>query len=267
MTPGPSVTGDVVAMNGIQLAYSVSGTGDPLLLIMGLGADRSAWQPHLECWERDFRCVAVDNRGAGRSSAPDGPYTTAMMADDYAGLVQALGLGPVRVVGISMGGAVAQELALRHPQLVQRLVLVSTWAKCDVYTSEVFQSLAALQAKAGPEEFAQLLQLWIWSPGYLAAHLDELRAERVAATGMAPAAFAAQAAACRTHDTMQRLPDINVPTLITVGTADIFTPVHHAQQLQAGIPQAELKLFPDAAHAHHWEALDRFNTDVAEWLS
>ncbi len=267
MTAGAPATGDVVATNGIQLAYSVTGAGEPLLLIMGLGADRTAWQPHVECWERSFRCLAVDNRGAGRSSAPDGPYTTAMMADDYAGLLQALELGPVRVVGISMGGAIAQEVALRHPQLVQRLVLVSTWAKCDAYTSEVFESLAALQAEAGPQEFAQLLQLWIWSPGYYAAHLAELRAARLAPAGMAPAAFAAQAAACQTHDTEGRLADITVPTLITAGTADIFTPVQHAEQLQAGIPQAELRLFPAAAHAHHWEALERFNTEVAEWLS
>jgi pimeloyl-ACP methyl ester carboxylesterase len=267
MTASSAVTGDAVATNGIQLAYQVTGTGDPLLLIMGLGADRSAWQPHVQCWEHNFRCLAVDNRGAGRSSAPDGPYTTAMMADDYAGLLQALGLGAVRVVGISMGGAVAQELALRHPQLVQRLVLVSTWAQCDAYTSEVFETLAALQAIVSPREFAQLLQLWIWSPGYFAAHRDELRAERPEAAGMTPAAFTAQAAACRFHDTTLRLPGITVPTLITAGTADIFTPVLYAQQLQAGLPHAELRLFPGTGHAHHWEALDQFNTDVAQWLS
>ena len=120
-----------VATNGIELAYTEHGDGEPLLLIMGLGADSSAWESHVAAYHKRYRCIAVDNRGVGASSTPVGPYSTGQMADDYAGLLEALDLGPVRVVGISMGGAIAQELALRHPELVERLVLVATWAKSD----------------------------------------------------------------------------------------------------------------------------------------
>ena len=258
-----------VATNGIELSYVEEGEGEPLLLIMGLGADASAWQLHLEAYRERFHCFAVDNRGAGASSKPAGPYSTQQMADDYAGLVRALGLSPVRVVGISMGGAIAEQLALRHPDLVKRMVIVSSWARCDAYTAEVFRHFAAVRARVTPAEFTQLLQLWIWGPGYVAAHLDELREERAADAPppMGQAAFEAQCAACIAHDTVARLHEIGAPTLITAGAADIFTPLRFAQELHARISGSELHVFPDAAHAHHWECLDMFNELTSAWLA
>src|ERR1035437_1641078 len=92
--------GNTVTVNGIKLAWEERGAGAPLVLIMGLGADRSAWAQHARAWERQFRCILVDNRGAGESDHPAGPYSTAQMADDYAGLITALGLRAVQVVGI-----------------------------------------------------------------------------------------------------------------------------------------------------------------------
>lgn len=270
MSAGPqgAATGmRTVATNGIRLSYTESGTGHPLLLIMGLGAGASAWRPHVQSWDRRFRCIAVDNRGVGGSDVPAGPYSTEMMADDYAGLLEALGTGPTHVVGISMGGAIAQELALRHPHLVERLVLVSTWARCDPYTAEVFDSLAALHEQAERPRFAQLLQLWIWSPAFMAAHFDTLRSERGEPAAITPAAFTAQAAACKNHDTVERLREMAVPTLITAGAADIFVSPSHARQLSEGITGSRLRLFADAGHAHHWEVLDCFNEEVADWLS
>src|ERR1700704_2583152 len=151
---------------GLGLAYREAGRGRPLLLIMGLGADSTAWEAHTQAWSRKFRCIAVDNRGAGASSAPAGPYTTAILADDYAELVTGLGLGAVPVVGISMGGAIAQELALRHPALVTRLVLVSSWARLDAHAAEIFASLGAVRAQVDRATFTRLLQLWIWDPGW-----------------------------------------------------------------------------------------------------
>ena len=99
---------------GINLGYREAGRGEPLVLAMGLGADSTAWERHVQRWARGYRCIAVDNRGAGASSAPPGPYSTAQLADDYAELIVELDLGPVQVVGVSMGGAIGQELALRH---------------------------------------------------------------------------------------------------------------------------------------------------------
>jgi pimeloyl-ACP methyl ester carboxylesterase len=252
---------------GIELAYREAGHGDPLLLIMGLGADSAAWDQHVRAWASTFRCVAVDNRGAGSSSAPPGPYSTAMLADDCAELIGELGLGPVPVAGISMGGAIAQELALRHPGLVSKLVLVSTWARLDRYAAEIFQNLAAMRAQADRAAFTQLLQLWIWNPGWFEQSAAGLVAERAAAgPAMAQHAFAAQAMACAGHDTASRLGQISVPTLITAGSRDVFTPLRFARQLAAAIPGARLEIFDEAAHAHHWERLEDFNALVKEWL-
>jgi pimeloyl-ACP methyl ester carboxylesterase len=258
-----------VQTNGIQLAYYEEGAGEPLVLIMGLGADASAWRLHLDAYRERFRCFAVDNRGSGASSKPEGPYSTAQMAEDYAGLVRELGLGAVRVVGVSMGGAIAQELALRHPELVERMVIVSSWARCDAYTAEVFRHFAAARSQVGLSDFTQLLQLWIWSPRYLAANFDELLQVRTAELPppMEQAAFEAQCVACVTHDTLGRLPQIRVPTLITAGAADIFTPLRFAEVLHASIAGSEIHVFPNAAHAHHWECLDMFNELTSDWLT
>lgn len=258
-----------VATNGIEFAYLEQGEGDPLVLIMGLGADSSAWESHLEAYRQHFRCFAVDNRGAGESSAPAGAYSTAQMADDYAGLIRGLALGPVRVVGISMGGAIAQELVLRHPELVERLVIVSSWGRCDEYTAEVFRHFARVRARVSSGDFTQLLQLWIWSPGYVAGHLDELREAREpqSAPPMAQIAFEAQCEACIRHDALERLSQIRVPVLITAGGSDIFTPLRFARELHTVIPDSKLQVFSDAGHAHHWERLDMFNTVTAAWLA
>jgi len=236
---------------------------------MGLGADASLWELHLAAYRDHFRCFAVDNRGVGYSSAPSHPYTTESMADDYAGLIRALELGRVRVVGISMGGAIAQQLVLRHPDLVDRMVLVASWARCDDYTAEVFNHFARVRAVVEPEVFTQLLQLWIWAPRYVNSHLVELRETRVVPPplAMSQAAFEAQCHACITHDASDRLPELSLPTLITAGAADIFTPLRLAQDLHDRISGSQLEIFPAAGHAHHWEALDEFNQLTTNWLS
>jgi pimeloyl-ACP methyl ester carboxylesterase len=265
--------GNTVHVNGISLAWEERGSGPPLVLIMGLGADRSAWEQHARAWERHFRCILVDNRGAGESDHPAGPYSTAQMADDYAGLVAALGLGAVQVVGISMGGAIAQQLALRHPQMVRAMVLASTWARCDLYMASVFRHFATMRGQTNAADFTQLLQLWIWSPESTERMKEDLRAaredaSRAAAEGrwMPQSAFEAQCEACIHHDTTIELCNIHVPVLLTAGSEDIFTPVRCARYLHQNLEGSELKLFPECAHVHHWEALEEFNSFTMHWL-
>ncbi|MFJ4784067.1 alpha/beta fold hydrolase [Streptomyces sp. NPDC088794] len=248
----------------MELAYTEIGVGEPLVLIMGLGAPGTAWEPHTAAWSRSFRCLAADNRGAGKSPAPPGPYTTAAMADDYADLIKGQELGPARVVGISMGGAIAQELALRHPELVSRLVLVASWARCDPHTAEIFRTLPLIWDRQ--EVATALLQWLIWTPGWFAAHEDELLAERTAPGRMSCSAFGAHAAACVSHDALDRLGGIRAPTLVTAGDADLFVPPRLSRELAEAVPGATLEIFSGAGHTHHWEQLDRFNTIVEAWL-
>lgn len=260
----------IVQANGININYEERGEGEPLILIMGLGADGSVWEDHAQAYEKHFRCILMDNRGAGLSDKPEGSYTTDMMADDTAGLMDALGIEKARIAGISMGGAIAQSLALRHPDRVQSMVLVSTWARCDTYAKIVFENFKKMRAVSDPGDFMELLQLWIFAADHIAAnHADLLQGQqdaRDAENPMPQHAFDAQCDACITHDTLDELDKINIPTLITIGTADIFTPYAFSEAIQEGIKDSELFVLERVGHAHHWEKLDEFNSKTTTWL-
>jgi pimeloyl-ACP methyl ester carboxylesterase len=251
----------------VRLSWEEAGQGDPVVLIMGLNAPGAAWQPHVDQWSRSFRCLAVDNRGAGSSPAPPGPYTTAVMADDYGRLIDELGLGRCRVVGISMGGAIAQELALRRPDLVERLVLVATWAAGDPYALQVLGLIDAVRQAVDEPTFSAFLQTLVWTPAWFAEHEAELVAARADPLAVGRAALTAQVEACRTHDTTDRLHRIAVPTLVTAGAADRFIPAELSIALADALPDARLELFADTGHVHHWEELARFNDCVEEFLT
>jgi len=275
-----------VRANGIEIAYEEQGQGDPLVLIMGLGADGSLWEDHVRAYQEHFRCIMMDNRGAGGSDKPKGPYTTKMMAADTAGLMDALGIEKARVAGISMGGC----LALDYPDKVRSQVLVSTWPKCNTYAAVVFEHLKSMRALASPSDFTRLLQLWIYAAPYFEENLEELcEAQQEAADNYMPLhafaaqcdacithdtldrlmplhAFAAQCDACITHDTLDRLGEIRVPTLISVGEDDIFTPMHFAQTIHQRITNSKLIVFPGCGHVHHWENLDEFNSKTLTFL-
>ena len=259
----PSITS-----NGIRIHYRERGSGEPLVLIMGLGAPGSLWEDHVAAYEKHFRCILMDNRGAGDSDKPEGSYTTRMMAEDTAGLMDALSIEHARVAGISMGSAIAQELALSHPDKVRSLVLVSSWSRCDRYTVAVFEHFKKMRALASPADFTQLLQLWIAAPGYYEAHLaDMLQGQREEEEGYMPLhAFEAQCDACSTHDTLNRLDRIAAPALLTVGDADIFTPLRLSAEMHERMPHSELLVFPGRGHIHHWEDLERFNARTTEFL-
>jgi pimeloyl-ACP methyl ester carboxylesterase len=257
-----------VVANGINIAYEECGQGDPLVLIMGLGADGTLWEEHVRSYSKHFRCILVDNRGAGRSDKPAGPYTTAMMAQDTAGLMDALGITQSRVAGISMGSAIAQQLALAFPHKVRSLVLISSWAQCDRYMKDVFEHLHRMRGVVSPEHFSQLLQLWIFTPKHYAAHYQDLVAGRALApySPMPDHAFAAQCAACSEHDVLVHLGKIQAPALITIGDADIFTPLRCSQAMQQRMPNAEMLVFPGFGHCHHWEDLKTFNEKTTAFL-
>ncbi len=123
--------------------------------------------PHAEEWQKDFRCILGDNRGVGDSDKPEGPYTSEMMADDYAGLLDELGIESARVVGCSMGSIIAQQLALRHPDKVKSAVLMCTWSRCDRYAVSVFEHMMNAKARLKPEEFMKFVQLLIFTKAQL----------------------------------------------------------------------------------------------------
>jgi pimeloyl-ACP methyl ester carboxylesterase len=262
----PSIT----TSDGIQIQYEVRGQGTPLLLVMGLGADGSVWAEHVAEYEKHFQCILIDNRGVGLSDKPEGPYTSLRMAQDVAEVADAMGIKQAHAAGISMGGIIVQELALLRPSLLRSVLLISSWARLNSYAIRVFEHMKAARAGMQPDEFMDLIQLWIFTAPHYERHAAELAQGRAdAAANPAPQpqqGFAGQADACITHDCLDRLGSITTPTLVVAGVDDIFTPLAFAEELANGLPNAELVTWPGAGHAVHWEVLEEFNTRSRDFL-
>jgi len=256
--------------NGVKIYYEVKGKGDPLVLIMGFGADGSVWEKHLREYEKHFKCIVLDNRGVGKSDQPKGPYSTKMMAEDTIAVMDYAGIQQARVAGISMGGAITQELVLNFPERVQSIALISTWPKFNNYAKTVYENLKKLRVTSKPEDFMELLQLWIFAPPYYKEHLEDLKAGQTGAKDnpnpQTRYGFDGQLDACINHDTVSRLDQIKVPTLITVGDMDIFTPPAFSKILHEGISGSKYISFPNGGHVHHWEDLERFNEVTTEFF-
>ena len=262
-----------IKTNGINFYYEERGSGEPLLLIMGITAPGSVWNVHVADWKHHFRCIIGDNRGVGLTDKPAGPYSSEQMADDYAGLLDNLGLENVHVVGCSMGSTIAQQLAIRHPDKVKSLVLMCPWARCDMYARGLFQHITNAKARFRPEEFSLYMQLLIFSKFSWdnPEKLESLKNGRIQ-DGYNPFpqplhGLEGQAAACMNHHALSLLGSINVPVLVIGGREDIFTPVWMAEEVANGIPGAELFLYENLGHAFHFENTEDFNERVRTWLS
>lgn len=252
-------------VNGIELYFEESGSGPPLLLITGLSGNTLGWSALEPALAQHFRVITFDNRGAGRSSAPEGPYATRDMAGDAAALLDQLGIDRAHVLGLSMGGMIAQELALAYPERVARLVLLSTVARSRPAIIEPWLNLWA-RAAAGEldgDELTLAMLPWMFTPALLSDHdqLEAVLAEWAQDPYPAPAAgLRGQVAACRTHDTLGRLAQITAPAFVLVGAEDILTPVSYSQELAEAIPGARLHVLERGGHL----AFAEYPDDVVE---
>lgn len=255
---------------GTKIYYEIVGSGEPLVLLMGFGAAGAVWEKHLAVYQQHFQCVVIDNRGVGKSDQPRGPYTTSQMAADTLAVMDHAGVAKARVAGISMGGAIAQELALNYPDRVHSLLLISTWPRFNNYAKTMYQNLKNIRPEVEPDVFMELLQLWIFAPPYYETSLDDLKqGQQGAKTNIKPqsqAGFEGQLDACMQHDTLDRLHQIKVPTMITVGEMDIMTPPAFSKLLHEKIADSSYVNFPRAGHVHHWEDLARFNRETLAFL-
>lgn len=266
-------------MEHAGFGYDIRGDGDWLMMINGIGAARDSWALQIDDLSRRFRCITFDNRGIGDSPLTPGPYTTRQMADDAAALVKGLGVGRMHVMGVSMGGAIAQEFALNYPELVDRLAIVCSWAACDRYLERCFTILKHLALSEGPKGrgwstvMGRFLALIAYARDDFANAYDLIEAgEKDAAEAIAAGreqpfeGFAAQADACLGHDTRQRLAAIAAPTLVLAGTEDAFTPFPLSQALAAGIPGATLDTMQGCGHVMFYERPGAFNERIIAFL-
>ncbi len=260
-----------IATNGVQIHYDEQGQGEPLVLLMGLGAYGRKWEQHLAVYKKHFRCILIDNRGAGQSEKPEiDAYTTELMAKDALGVLDALAIEKAHFHGISMGGAIAQIIAARRPELVRSLILTSTFAKASVFFTRALEILRDSIGVLDGATFSHLCQYMIYAAQYHEKHLDEMIAaekqDEADPFPMPAYAYRAQCNACIKHDSREILHMIQAPTLVAAGASDLFAPLDAAMQLVKGIKGAQLYLCENGGHVHHWEQLEEFNRVTLNFL-
>lgn len=264
-----------ITVDGRKIAYEEVSPPAPkgtVLLLTGLAAKRQGWWRQMEAFGARYRTIAIDHRDAGDSDPCPAPYTTADQADDAAAVLRALGVEHAAVVGISMGGFIALELTLRHPEMVERLALTSTSAGGRVHVKPglglTLHYLWRGNRRGEPGELARRTYTRIMAPGYLASHPDEMRwiAELARHKPQSPAEYARQFRACQRHDVVDRLGQIAVPTLVIHGTVDPLVRVQNGRYLAAHIPGARLILYPNTGHIPIIERADDYTRDVLAFL-
>jgi pimeloyl-ACP methyl ester carboxylesterase len=254
-------------LEGVRLAYSVEGAGEPVLMIQGLGYGRRGWGPAPGMLAQRFQVVTFDNRGFGESDAPPGPYTTATLAGDALAVLDAAEIDRAHVVGISLGGMVAQELALAQSERVRKLVLCSTTAGGPTAVPMPEQTVALMGRASHLDPHDALHQFVVnaLSADPPAELVEEIVAYR-AANPPDPAGWWAQAAAGAAHDAMARLGEIRVPTLVVHGTVDNVVDVGNARLLADAISGARVELFEGVGHLLPWERPKEFTALVEGFL-
>jgi pimeloyl-ACP methyl ester carboxylesterase len=259
----------VARVGSVELHYAVEGEGFPLVLIHGLAGDLSAWTPQVAAFRDRHRVLAFDNRGAGRSTQRDEPVTTEELARDTLGFMNALGIERAHVVGRSMGGAIAQHVALAAPDRVRSLVLCASFARLDAIGERILRNMReVLEWRGSWADHARHSVPFFVSPRYYVEHPDVVeRIERlIAGETRLQAAYSRSSQACVEHDTLERLGEIACPTLLLAGGVDAICSLVATRWMQERIPHAETVVFEESSHFFLLEEQDRFMAVLADWL-
>lgn len=253
-----------------RLYYEVHGEGEPMLLVQGLATDHLGWVLQVGPFSRRYRTVVFDNRDVGQSSQAQGPYEVADMARDTLALADALELDRFHLVGMSMGGTIAQELALAAPERVHTLQLCVTWGGSGRYGEERARQWAALRARMSLEEHVDQLLLLAMSERFFENPRAVERGRTLMLSNPHPQpadAFARQLDAEGRHETRDRLPSLRMPVHVVAAEHDILVPAWKSEELAELIPQAKLSVVESAAHAVNMERAKEFNRLLLDFLA
>ena len=245
----------------MRIAWERHGAGPPLLLIHGLGYARWGWEPVVEQLARSFDVILFDNRGVGESDAPPGPYTTLQLAGDAVQVLDEAGVARTHVVGTSLGGMVTQELALAHPERVDRLVLSGTTPGGPHAFPMPQRTVDLMLARATLREYVENAL----EPDVRPELVDRI-VEHRERTAQRFEPWAAQAAAGAGFDAYDRLGEIAAPTLVQHGDGDVVVDPRNAELLAARIPDVRVSIYPGCGHLHMWQEPERFVRELEEFL-
>ncbi len=259
-----------VQTNGIEIFYEENGAGEPLLLIAGFACDHANWSKVVPLLASRNRLITFDNRGVGQSSSPDVPYSIHEMAEDALGLLDSLGLSSVHVAGHSMGGQIAVELALNHPERVKSMMLLASCARVDRRGKAIIESWGDLPRLVDPVTAIQLSLPWIYTsrfyetPGAIDTVIQEMLTNPFVP---ALAGIFRQSRAITSYNGVARLGEIACPTLVVVGNQDILGGRAFSEELAHGIPGARLTILEQAAHGLVTESAEATATVMAGFLA
>lgn len=258
-----------VSGDGTRINYDCFGAldGPPLVLIMGMGVDRWGWLRQRPFLARKFRCIVLDNRGSGLSDKPPGPYDIFGLADDVLAVLDNEEIESAHVVGMSLGGVVAQVLAIAHPRRVRSLVLASTACRVKDWRRELLSEWIELAESHGTNAFARENLRWVVSARHLRWLLPitplfaplVVRAPRVGIIGQIEAIIGIE------EQVYQLLENIDVPTTVIVGSQDVLTPVADSEEIASYIPNASLHVIAGAAHGLVVTKAKTFNRLIGEF--
>lgn len=239
-----------VRVGSLTMHYEAIGKGEPLILISGLGNDSRSWRAQAPQLASMYRVIAFDNRGSGRTDAPDGPYSIAVMAEDTVSLMEALGIRRAHIMGVSMGGYIAQEVAINYPERVAGLVLATTspgpyLIKTSILLPWVKEALGHLP----PLTIFQLMLPFMFNDAcFESPEVLEMAVAMIARGSPGPPqVLARQMIACVEYNARHRMGRISAPTLVIAGSDDPFVPLSLSEELAQGIPGARLCLI-DGCH-------------------
>ena len=260
----------VVSVNGIDIHYELEGDGpETVVLVNGLADDLETWVFQMDdLLGAGYRVLRFDNRGVGQTSAPAGPYTSRMLADDAKGLVDELGLSGFHLMGVSMGGMIAQEYAINYGSDLRSAAFVCTYAAPGPFCSRMFSMWHDMAPVNGVPFIMRDVTLWAFTVPFFDEREDELKEfeEGMAALPMSVDAYLAQLNVIQAHDALDRLAAIQgFPVMVLAGEEDILIPVSLSKRLREGIPGAEWAT-TKGGHACMWEFPEEFNRTFLKWL-
>jgi 3-oxoadipate enol-lactonase len=258
-----------VEANGQTLYYEVHGEeGDPLLCVMGLSGRTNAWTLQVSPFSERHRTVVFDNRDAGRSSRAAEPYEIRDMAADALALADALELGRFHLLGVSMGGAISQEIALAAPERVRTLTLAVTYARWGAWGRSHAAAWSARRLKQTHEEHVDEMMLSNFSETFFenAEVVAYVREEMLSEPRQPAEAFVRQLSASRRHDAAERVPSLSMPVQVIAAERDLQVPVWKALELAELIPNAKLTLLEGSPHAANVERAEDFNRAVLDFI-
>ena len=250
-------------INGTNLYYEVYGKGEPLVLIQGFAGGTQAWWLQVRAFRKHYRVITFDNRGAGRTGPSKEPPTIELMAADVVALLDHLGINRAHILGLSMGGMIAQEIAISYPGRVNKLILCSTFATRDLPGTDARPPSSDIRNMDFDALMSRMISLSYNVPLYRAIFLLLMKINKRAIDSKG---IFDQAQALSTHSTLDKLHLIKSPTLVMTGTGDRLVSPLHSDILASRIPGANLVKVPGGSHAFFFEKSGIFNREVLAFL-